>query len=196
MRKLNLLFGLVVVIMTMSFSAVVYSASLTCGQYSLTGAIGCLGYGQTGRANANSLFSENSNELTSSGGNLMAANFSNRDQNFISMGEFSTVLNNAFWSTTNGTTVIDINQQASVFEGHRYVALGIKQAQPWSIFLVDLTQGTQFTFNANDISNIKAFYLANPPSEVPLPAAAWLFLSGLAGMAWIKRRKVKQRAMV
>ena len=29
-------------------------------------------------------------------------------------------------------------------------------------------------------------------SEVPLPAAAWLFLTGLAGMAWMKKRKAKQ----
>lgn len=29
-------------------------------------------------------------------------------------------------------------------------------------------------------------------SEVPLPAAAWLFLTGLAGITWIKKRKVKR----
>jgi len=30
-------------------------------------------------------------------------------------------------------------------------------------------------------------------SEVPLPAAAWLFLTGLAGMGWMKRRKAKSQ---
>lgn len=29
-------------------------------------------------------------------------------------------------------------------------------------------------------------------SEVPLPAAAWLFLTGLAGMTWLKKRKAKR----
>ncbi|WP_417586113.1 exosortase-dependent surface protein XDP1 [Nitrincola sp.] len=29
-------------------------------------------------------------------------------------------------------------------------------------------------------------------SEVPLPAAAWLFLTGLAGMGWVKKRKAKR----
>ena len=29
-------------------------------------------------------------------------------------------------------------------------------------------------------------------SEVPLPAAAWLFLTGLAGMTWMKKRKQKR----
>lgn len=31
-------------------------------------------------------------------------------------------------------------------------------------------------------------------SEVPLPAAAWLFLTGLAGMGWMKKRKAKREA--
>lgn len=188
MQKITFWIGLVALVMTTSYSAVAHTASLTCGQYTLTGAVGCLGYGQTGKANANSLFSENSNDLTSNGGNLRAANFSIVDQNFISSGEFSTENKNTFWSFSSGSTVIDISE-VSAFGNHRFIALGIKQAQPWSIFLVDLAQGSQFVFNANDISNIKAFYLASPPSEVPLPAAAWLFLSGLAGIAWIKRRK-------
>ena len=29
-------------------------------------------------------------------------------------------------------------------------------------------------------------------SEIPLPAAAWLFLTGLAGMGWMKKRKAKR----
>lgn len=29
-------------------------------------------------------------------------------------------------------------------------------------------------------------------SEVPLPAAAWLFLTGLAGMTWLKKRKAQR----
>lgn len=32
-------------------------------------------------------------------------------------------------------------------------------------------------------------------SEVPLPAAAWLFLTGLAGMGWLKKRKAKRDQM-
>ncbi|MCD8512319.1 MAG: VPLPA-CTERM sorting domain-containing protein [Nitrincola sp.] len=31
-------------------------------------------------------------------------------------------------------------------------------------------------------------------SEIPLPAAAWLFLTGLAGMGWMKKRKAKREA--
>jgi len=31
-------------------------------------------------------------------------------------------------------------------------------------------------------------------SEIPLPAAAWLFLTGLAGMGWMKKRKAKRDA--
>ena len=32
-------------------------------------------------------------------------------------------------------------------------------------------------------------------SEVPLPAAAWLFLTGLAGMTWLRKRKPKQQLL-
>ena len=32
-------------------------------------------------------------------------------------------------------------------------------------------------------------------SEVPLPAAAWLFLTGLAGMTWLRKRKAKQQLL-
>ncbi|TVQ66197.1 MAG: VPLPA-CTERM sorting domain-containing protein [Oceanospirillales bacterium] len=32
-------------------------------------------------------------------------------------------------------------------------------------------------------------------SEVPLPAAAWLFLTGLAGMTWMKKRKQKRNQL-
>lgn len=65
-----------------------------------------------------------------------------------------------------------------------------------NIFEMDLT-GTTFEFhNPNsggdsDVSNTKQFYINTlDVSPVPVPAAAWLFGSGLIGLVGIARRRV------
>ncbi len=65
------------------------------------------------------------------------------------------------------------------------VAIGIKQGSIWAVFLIDTALGS-YEFNQNAISNV-TFYSSNI-TETPLPAAVWLFLTGLAGMGWLRKR--------
>ena len=156
------------------------TAPVSC-QFSLTGSA-CLLTGQA------------------QGGNNLTGNqrdpFLNSEvgSDFTFIGEYE---NEAFWTHNSSSTSIILNGD---FDDFSDLALGIKQGPYWSVFLVDLSLNA-YDFSENDISNIKVYGISGngggggsivDVSEVPLPAAAWLFMSGLAGLGWMKKRKQKR----
>ncbi|KGK40955.1 hypothetical protein LH51_03815 [Nitrincola sp. A-D6] len=98
---------------------------------------------------------------------------------------------NTIWTSRRGVTTITLPE--SISSMFSQIAIGIKQGPTWAVFMIDTALGS-YEFNQNDISNV-TFYSTDSLSEVPLPAAAWLFLTGLAGMGWVKKRKAKREQL-
>ena len=176
--KKNLVASAILLILLFANHSMAASAPVSC-TYSLTGSE-CLLTGQP----------QFGNNLT---GNHRDP-FINSDagSEFTFIGEFE---NEAFWKHDSSSTVLNLEGDFT-FDGYSELALGIKQGPFWSVFLVDLSLKS-FTFSENDISNIKVYGIAGGSSivevsEVPLPAAAWLFLTGLAGVGWMKKRNQKR----
>ncbi len=70
----------------------------------------------------------------------------------------------------------------------KYVA--VKQSNFYEVWLLDQTEyfgGSIFT-TLNDISHV-SFYNTGQTTVVPLPAAGWLMLLGIGGLAAMRRRK-------
>ena|GEM_PF-6838500 len=89
----------------------------------------------------------------------------------------------SIWASQRGVTTITLTE--SISSMFSQVAIGIKQGSTWAVFLIDTALGS-YEFNQNAISNV-TFYSSNI-TETPLPAAVWLFLTGLAGMGWLRKR--------
>jgi hypothetical protein len=98
---------------------------------------------------------------------------------------------NATGSTTTGT----FQNIFSSTNGFNYLSMHFGTAQlafVWSSAITDFQIGLaqngtgEPTFGG--LSNFRAYSGALPPSEVPIPAAVWLFGSALLGMVGISRR--------
>jgi hypothetical protein len=88
-----------------------------------------------------------------------------------------------------------------LYDGHGYGSAGVPVASnPWMLASADpdgdgvmgtpMASGGPFQFfNANFNANLTPTPI--PPPAVPVPAAAWLFGSGLMGLAAVARRKKK-----
>ena len=67
-------------------------------------------------------------------------------------------------------------------------------SQYWLISSYNPVFGGGAEHNADGFKLGGLGFTVHEVSEVPLPAAAWLFLTGLAGMGWMKKRKAKREA--
>ena len=100
---------------------------------------------------------------------------------------WSNLLQNGFSHAGNANTYTGVAQGTpKLIEGgltSQYWLVGVYNAVFSNNPLLTYNEGFKLTgisFSTMDVS------------EVPLPAAAWLFLTGLAGMSWMKKRKQKR----
>lgn len=89
------------------------------------------------------------------------------------------------------------------FDGYKYAALVVKGgSNGWLAYLLDttVTSGSWSTLgilngggNQPDLSHLSLYVgggqVAEPPSSVPLPAAIWMLLAGLGGIAALSRKR-------
>ena len=85
------------------------------------------------------------------------------------------VLGDSYTLLANGAAVLD-------GELRNYSAFGFPYSFPGTIFLGDNTGSAMANVNLSRVALVS-------PSEVPLPAAAWLLGSALLGLGVVKRRK-------
>lgn len=88
----------------------------------------------------------------------------------------------------------------------QHMMVALKQANSFALFKLDSTKalsgtwGTQ-QFNpmgmltsTNDLSHASIWYVPDSIAPIPLPAAGWLMLAGLGGLAALRRRKSADKA--
>jgi len=85
------------------------------------------------------------------------------------------VFGDSYTLLANDTAVLDGNLR-------NYTGFGFPYNFPGTIFLGDNTSSAMANVNLSRVALVS-------PSEVPLPAAAWLFGSALLGLGVVKRRK-------
>jgi hypothetical protein len=89
------------------------------------------------------------------------------------------------------TPTWDLDLKGATFDK---IMITIKQANSYAAFLIDQTVGqtasgfagtwgTVQNNPSNDISHMTAWYIGRTPPPIPLPAAGWLLISGVAGLA-------------
>ncbi|MFN3880711.1 MAG: exosortase-dependent surface protein XDP1 [Nitrincola lacisaponensis] len=107
-----------------------------------------------------------------------------------------TTLNGLTWSSLldNGFSHAgDANTYTGVAEGTPKLVEGGLTSQYWlvGVYNAVFSDNPLGTYNEGfKLTGIS--FSTMDVSEVPLPAAAWLFLTGLAGMSWMKKRKQKR----
>ncbi len=81
-------------------------------------------------------------------------------------------------------------------EPGKMYALSLKGSTQWAAYLLSGFSGTWFTTDLNtpsgnqpDLSNAVLFHRVGEPGVVPLPAAGWLLLAGVGGLAAMRRKK-------
>ncbi|MFN3880712.1 MAG: VPLPA-CTERM sorting domain-containing protein [Nitrincola lacisaponensis] len=177
MKKLIGLIVLAVCLMgAKAFAAPVPSNTNGCSGFSLSGGE-CLLSGSSRGSQGTNLTSNPSN-------NGFLINPAGEGYSYITKFEGG----NTIWSSEGGSTVITLPE--SISSMFSQIAIGIKQGPVWAVFLIDTALGS-YTFNQNGISNV-TFYSAANIAETPLPAAAWLFLTGLAGVLGLRARQRKK----
>jgi hypothetical protein len=95
-------------------------------------------------------------------------------------------LSTGFWSILNPN-------------GYKSIGISIKQGNGFAFYVLNVTKALSgYFYTGNDpsptghgLSHANAWYKGDPtpPSEVPLPAAGWLMLAGIGGLAALRRRK-------
>lgn len=133
-------------------------------------------------------------DISDFGGDLDAADKVIMDTNGNGSDEILVDPGNA--QSTSGTTltsVDDSNQSITLSDGRFFFAWSADGAISWNPWIETLTNsGTSFTFDftitqstlfVGDITPI------GPPAAIPVPAAVWLFGSGLLGLVGIARKK-------
>ncbi|WP_169543002.1 VPLPA-CTERM sorting domain-containing protein [Sneathiella aquimaris] len=103
---------------------------------------------------------------------------------------------------TNGGTSGDWT--IADFKGYTTVMLTLKSGSRFAAYLIDtaFNSGEWTTANvltnrhgrAQGLSHLSVYYSASSLTTVPLPAGLPLFAAGLAGLAFLRRRKMKAAA--
>jgi len=90
-------------------------------------------------------------------------------------------------TTSSGPTVVNLVTNGSIVDPNfsfastgTPVCTGVTQCDPYD---VGITKGA--TFSSLDTINVSF----NVPTTVPLPAALWLMLSGIGGLAALARKR-------
>lgn len=80
-------------------------------------------------------------------------------------------------------------------DGYDAVAVALKQANSFAFFVLDLTKALTGTWSVSGPGSSAMVYshiagwTKGTPSEVPLPASAFLLIGGVGGLIAMKRRK-------
>ena len=81
----------------------------------------------------------------------------------------------------------------NTFAAGTSVLIGIKQGTLYGAFLVSSTRGDWYTKDGSTVTNkyshVDIWYKTGDVPPVPLPAAGWMLLAGVAGMGAMRRRK-------
>ena len=79
-------------------------------------------------------------------------------------------------------------------QGEKVSVQGGLLSQYWLVGVYNPAFGGQYNYLFHESFKLKGVHFSTfeDVSEIPLPAAAWLFLTGLAGMGWMKKRKAKR----
>jgi hypothetical protein len=98
-------------------------------------------------------------------------------------------------STTNTilTSVDDSSQSITLSDGRFFFAWSANGTTGWIPWIETLTNsGTSYTFDFSGTQStlfVGDITPVGPPTEIPVPAALWLFGSGLLGLAGVARKK-------
>jgi hypothetical protein len=179
-------------VMKKTIALILISLCLMAGKLSAASApIDCSGFTLNGKSCvvSGSAAGPNGTRMTSNPNNngFLISPVGQQGYNYVTKFEGDDTI----WSSQGGVTTITLPE--SISSEFSQIAMGIFQASKWAVFMIDTALGS-YEFNQNGISNI-TFYSAEKLTETPLPAAAWLFLTGLAGMGWLRKRKTKREAL-
>ena len=139
-------------------------------------AMGLYKFGNGGYMDINGEVIDSTNNVISSGNLLNAKSF---DQNVFSWSPSSTIQSFTL-STGNATLENNLDNLLSLDSGTIYQS---------SSLLVNFKAPTAFNTSFAGVNIDKG--VAQGSAPVPIPAAAWLFLSGIAGIAGLRRKNKK-----
>lgn len=189
---------------SVSFALTVPTPYVSCNQngeraYGLTPAVSCLGFG--------------SGNINGAGNDRFLASIDDGGQLYSSTYELISLIEDGEWSDVGSpgkppgfitaSFSIDPGTWTDLWASYSALAVGIKVGNNWAVWSVDSNSSGEFQSyvtpkTGGGLSHYNIYGTPGtgpdePLTPVPLPAAAWLFVSGLAAYAGFQRKKSKSK---